>query len=125
MRTKPYAQRWRPAQRRSSRNVVMGTEFRVDIGEYGILSEALLTSIQQMGGHQQLNASYETSVPGLHFVGAPASYSLGTLMRFVAGADFAARSVARHAETVLQPESVGGPYPFACRCAVLGVTIDG
>ena len=34
-------------------------------------------------------------MPGLHFVGAPAAWSHGPLMRFVAGAEFAARSVAR------------------------------
>ena len=42
-----------------------------------------------------LDDGFESSVRGLHFVGAPAAWSFGPLMRFVAGTAFAARSVAR------------------------------
>jgi hypothetical protein len=34
-------------------------------------------------------------VPGLHFVGAPAAWSFGPVMRFVSGTHFAARALAR------------------------------
>jgi hypothetical protein len=44
-----------------------------------------------------LNAGFESSVPGLHFVGAAAVGSFGPLLRFIAGAGFAARSVTRAA----------------------------
>jgi thioredoxin reductase len=91
---------------RDADHVVMGTGFRIDIAKYGILSEALLASIDRVAGYPKLNSGYETSVPGLHIVGAPAAYSFGPLMRFVAGADFAARSVTRHAVMVPRPDAV-------------------
>jgi hypothetical protein len=46
-------------------------------------------------GYPVLNSGFESSVRGLHVVGAPAAWSMGPLMRFVAGTAFAARSVTR------------------------------
>ncbi len=37
----------------------------------------------------------ESSVPGLHFLGAPAARSFGPLMRFVAGGWYGAESLTR------------------------------
>jgi hypothetical protein len=37
----------------------------------------------------------ESSVPGLHFFGAPAAKSFGPIMRFVAGGWYAAQSLTR------------------------------
>jgi hypothetical protein len=50
-------------------------------------------SIRQTDGYPQLDAGFECSVPGLHFVGAPAAWSFGPLMRFVAGCRFASRAL--------------------------------
>jgi len=52
-----------------------------------------------VGGYPRLDHGFQTTVPGLHIVGAPAAWSMGPLMRFVAGADFASRSVARSVST--------------------------
>jgi len=40
--------------------------------------------------------NFESSLKGLSFVGAAAAFSFGPLLRFVAGAEFAAPTVARH-----------------------------
>lgn len=88
---------------RSVNHVLLATGFRVDVTKYPFLSEALLTSIRRVHGLPCLGAGLETSVPGLHFVGAPAAWSFGPLMRFVAGAPFAARALAsRIGRTVVQ-----------------------
>jgi len=42
-----------------------------------------------------LSAGLESSAPGLHFVGASAVGSFGPLLRFIAGAGFAARHVTK------------------------------
>jgi hypothetical protein len=76
-------------------HVVLGTGYRVDIARYSFLGRELLDSVQQMAGFPRLGRGLESSVPGLHFVGAPAAWSFGPLMRFVAGTEYAARSVAR------------------------------
>jgi len=76
-------------------HVLLATGFRVNIAQYPFLSEKLLSAVDQCDGYPKLNSHFESSVPGLHFLGAPAAWSFGPLMRFVAGSDFAARALAQ------------------------------
>jgi cation diffusion facilitator CzcD-associated flavoprotein CzcO len=75
-------------------HVLLATGFRVDIAKYPFLSPELLQAIARSYGYPKLSRSFESSVPGLYFLGAPAAWSYGPLMRFVAGAHFAAPMVA-------------------------------
>ena len=75
-------------------HVVLGTGYRVDLSRLGILPPQLLEKIACADGAPVLRAGFESSVPKLHFVGCYAVKSYGPLMRFIAGAPFAARSVA-------------------------------
>jgi hypothetical protein len=75
-------------------HVVLGTGYEVDISKYPFLSQSLCRSIQTSGGFPKLNVRLESSIPGLYFVGAPSAWSFGPLMFFVAGAEFAARTIA-------------------------------
>ena len=76
-------------------HVLLATGYRVDIARYPFLAARMLTSIQRVGGYPMLDSGLQSSVPGLHFLGAPAAWSFGPLMRFVAGAEFASRTLAR------------------------------
>lgn len=76
-------------------HVMLGTGYRVDISRYSFLGRELLDSVQQVAGFPRLGRGLESSVRGLHFVGAPAAWSFGPLMRFVAGTEYAGRSIAR------------------------------
>jgi cation diffusion facilitator CzcD-associated flavoprotein CzcO len=76
-------------------HVLLATGYRVDMAKYPFLSERLLEGMSRVDGYPRLDHGFQTTVPGLHVVGAPAAWSIGPLMRFVAGTDFAARSVAR------------------------------
>jgi hypothetical protein len=71
----------------------MATGYRVDVRKYEFLSDSLLSAVRLNDGYPVLGTGFESSIPGLHFLGAPAAWSYGPLMRFVAGADFAARAV--------------------------------
>jgi FAD-dependent urate hydroxylase len=82
---------------RSFDHVVLGTGYRVDISRLGILSPQLLGKIACADGSPLLRSGFEASVPKLYFVGSAAVKSFGPLMRFVAGAPCAARSIARAA----------------------------
>jgi len=82
---------------RSYDHVLLGTGYRIDIAKLGILSPELLEKIARRGGSPVLAAGLESSVPGLHFLGANAVESHGPLLRFIAGAGYAARSVTRSA----------------------------
>ena len=78
-------------------HVLLGTGYRIDIAKLGVLSPELLGKVTSRGGSPMLGRGLESSVPGLHFVGASAVDSHGPLMRFIAGAGYAGRSVTRHA----------------------------
>jgi hypothetical protein len=67
----------------------------VDIARYPFLAGQVLASIHRTAGYPLLDSGFQSSVPGLHFLGAPAAWSFGPLMRFVAGAEFASRTVTR------------------------------
>ena len=76
-------------------HLLLATGYRVDISRYPFLTGQLLESIRRINGYPQLDSGFQTSMPGLHFLGAPAAWSFGPLMRFVAGAEFASRAVTR------------------------------
>jgi cation diffusion facilitator CzcD-associated flavoprotein CzcO len=76
-------------------HILLGTGFRVDVTRYSFLSPELIRELDLLGGYPRLGAGLESSVPGLHFVGAPATLSFGPLMRFVVGTWHAAPAVAR------------------------------
>jgi len=76
--------------------VIAGTGYEADIKRVSFLADALRNSIQSTGGAPRLDSNFESSVPGLHFVGPLSGMSFGPLFRFVAGAPFAARRLSRH-----------------------------
>ena len=76
-------------------HVLMATGYRIDVRKYEFLSRSLVSALRLIDGCPILGQGFESSILGLHFLGAPAVYSYGPLMRFVAGADFAARAVSQ------------------------------
>lgn len=95
---------------RSVDHVLMATGYRVNVRKYGFLSASLRSVLSLVDGCPILTRGFESSVPGLHFLGAPAMWSFGPLMRFVAGADFAARTMTKAVlgadATVARPAAV-------------------
>jgi hypothetical protein len=57
------------------------------------LAPELLGAIKRRNGYPVLRPGLESSVPGLHIVGAPAAWSFGPIMRFVSGSWYASRAV--------------------------------
>lgn len=57
------------------------------MSQYPFLSGGLLNHVRSVDGYPQLGFGLESSIPGLHFLGAPAAWSFGPLLRFVSGAD--------------------------------------
>ncbi len=76
-------------------HVLLATGYRVDIARLGIFAPEMLAAIASDDGSPALAAGYESSVPGLHFVGAAAAASFGPLLRFGCGAGSAARGLTR------------------------------
>jgi thioredoxin reductase len=74
-------------------HALLATGFRVDISRYAFLSERLLRTVEQADGYPRLSRHFESSVPGLYFIGASGAWSFGPLMRFVAGTAWTARAL--------------------------------
>ena len=79
--------------RRLVDHVLLGTGYSVDIARYRFLSPELLRQVNVMDGYPQLRSGFESSVPGLHFVGAAAARTFGPLLYFVAGTEFASEEL--------------------------------
>jgi hypothetical protein len=56
----------------------------------------LLRQVRTIEETPILSRSFESSVPGLYFVGTVSLNSFGPLARFVCGAKFTARRLSRH-----------------------------
>ena len=81
---------------RSANHILLGTGYKVSIDQYGFLAPQL-KEVDTVRGYPVLNRGFESSCPGLFFVGTTASYSFGPFLRFVAGTQFAATTLTRYA----------------------------
>jgi len=76
-------------------HVIVATGYRVDCGRYGFLSPAIRKSLKTAAGHPILDRAFESSIPGMHFVGKPAAWSFGPLLNFISGTHFASSELMR------------------------------
>jgi cation diffusion facilitator CzcD-associated flavoprotein CzcO len=76
-------------------HVLLATGYRVDINKYSFLAPDILKSIRVFNGFPILREGLETSIPGLHILGAPGSWSFGPLLMFVSGTHYATRALAQ------------------------------
>jgi len=81
---------------RDVQHVVTGTGFEVDVDRLPFLEPQLAAAIRRIERAPALSRHFESSVPGLYFIGPAAAFSFGPLLRFVAGAAFAVPVVANH-----------------------------
>jgi cation diffusion facilitator CzcD-associated flavoprotein CzcO len=77
-------------------HVVAATGYKVDVGRLPFLDSKLLAGIRSVDQTPVLSANFESSVPGLYFVGTSSANTFGPLMRFAFGARFTARRLSRH-----------------------------
>ncbi len=81
--------------KREADHVVLATGFHVDVARYDFLAPELVRALRVADGSPLLGTGLESSVPGLHFVGAPAARTFGPAMRFVVGTAYAASALTR------------------------------
>src|SRR5262249_60036977 len=74
-------------------HALLATGYKINVARLDILAPELLAAVATDDGSPLLDLGYESSVPGLHFVGSAAVRSYGPLLRFVWGAGYAARTV--------------------------------
>jgi hypothetical protein len=76
-------------------HIFLGTGYRVDVRKYDFFAPELARSISCFHGFPRLGNGFETSVPNLHILGAPAVWSFGPLMQFVVGTHYTSRELLR------------------------------
>jgi hypothetical protein len=81
---------------RSIDHVVLGTGYSIDVRQYPFLDPELLADLRLSEGSPVLGRGLESSVPGLHFLGASAAESFGPTMRFVVGTAYTAPALTQY-----------------------------
>jgi thioredoxin reductase len=77
-------------------HVIAATGYRVNVNRLQFLDPDLMTAIKAVESTPVLSMNFESSVPGLFFVGTSAANSFGPLMRFAYGAEYVAGRLCRH-----------------------------
>ncbi len=76
-------------------HVLLATGYHIDVSKLGLFGPALIDAIGRLDGSPRLGPGFESTVRGLHFLGANAVMSYGPVMRFIAGSGYAAREMTR------------------------------
>jgi thioredoxin reductase len=79
----------------SGDHVIAATGYRVDLARFAFLDDRTRGAIRLTGTAPTLSRNFESSIPGLYFVGATAANTFGPLLRFAYGAGFAAQRVSK------------------------------
>ena len=77
-------------------HVVAATGYRPDIRRLTFLGKGIASQLKLSNNVPTLSSHFESSVPGLFFVGAAAVDSFGPVLRFACGARFAAARLSNH-----------------------------
>lgn len=83
-------------------HIIAATGYRVNLERLQFLSTNLRSSIKTVSGAPVLSTTFESSTPGLYFVGIAAANSFGPVMRFAFGAAFAAKQVTKAMTKMLE-----------------------
>ncbi len=75
-------------------HVIAATGYRAEVGRLPFLDPELRASLRTVGGTPAVDGGFESSVPGLHFIGPSVAPTFGPVMRFVYGAEHAAQGLA-------------------------------
>ena len=75
--------------------MIAATGYRTDLRRLQFLPETLRSRLQTLAGSPVVGRDYQSSVPGLYFIGPAVAPTMGPVMRFVFGTWHAAPVVAR------------------------------
>jgi len=85
-------------------HVVAGTGYEVDLDRLPFLSDDLRGQLQRIERAPRVDRHFQSSMPGLYFVGVSSMFNFGPLVRFVCGTEYCAPTVARHLARSVQRE---------------------
>jgi cation diffusion facilitator CzcD-associated flavoprotein CzcO len=83
--------------------VIAATGYRVDLRRLPFMTLELLKDLKTAEGSPVLSSRFESTVPGLFFVGVSAAGSFGPMMRFAYGAAYTSRRLADYLARQAEP----------------------
>jgi thioredoxin reductase len=92
-------------------HVIAATGYKVRMERLKFLSKNILSNLKVVEDTPVLSSNFESSVPGLYFVGIAAANSFGPVMRFAFGAGFAAERLTRALIESSSRERAEAPAP--------------
>jgi len=93
-------------------HIIAATGYVVDIRRLPFLTSPLLSDVRTAADHSPaLSAHFESTVPGLYFIGVSAAASFGPMMRFAYGSAYTAKRVARDLVRKTRTKSITLPGP--------------
>jgi thioredoxin reductase len=76
-------------------HLIAGTGYRTDLARLPFLGDQLRSRLRTLAGSSVVGSGYQSSVPGLYFIGPAVAPTMGPVMRFVFGSAHAAKTVTR------------------------------
>jgi thioredoxin reductase len=76
-------------------HIIAATGYKIKMDRLTFLNAEIRSKVKCVAGYPALSTSFESSVPGIYFVGLAAANSFGPVMRFAYGAGFAAQRVTK------------------------------
>ena len=92
-------------------HIIAATGYKVDLARLAFLSTEIRSKLKAIEGTPVLSSTFESSIPGLYFVGIAAAHSFGPVMRFAFGAGFASRQITRALTRSLSQDRASVPVP--------------
>jgi hypothetical protein len=89
-------------RRIETEHVIAATGYRADVRRLAFLGAGIAPQLKLLNNVPKLSSHFESSVPGLFFVGPAAVESFGPVLRFACGAKFTASRVSNHLARVLR-----------------------
>jgi thioredoxin reductase len=83
-------------------HVIAATGYRPDIRRLSFLGKTIQNNVHTVANAPVLSADFQSSVPGLYFVGIAAANNFGPMMRFAYGSDYTARRISKHLQKQVQ-----------------------
>lgn len=88
-------------------HLIAATGYRIDLRRLPFLGSDSLQRVRMIDWTPVLSPDFETSLPGLFFVGLASARTFGPIMRFVAGAVHPARRLAQVLQSIPEPRRDG------------------
>jgi FAD-dependent urate hydroxylase len=92
-------------------HLIAGTGYRTDLARLPFLGDQLRSQLRTLAGSPVVGSGYQSSVPGLYFIGPAVAPSMGPVMRFVFGSAHAAKAVTRQLASTASRRSQAAAVP--------------